>query len=41
MFLLADPTGVTVTAATGDIIQVANAAGAAATYDIIIIGASA
>lgn len=32
--------GITVTAATADIIQVANAAGASATYSVIIIGTS-
>ncbi len=31
--------GYVVTAATGDLINIANAAGAAATYDIVIIGA--
>jgi hypothetical protein len=35
---VAPQTGVTVTAGTGDIIQVANAAGASATYSIEIIG---
>jgi hypothetical protein len=39
---LVDPSagGYTVTAATGDIIQVSNAAGASATYDIVIIGST-
>lgn len=42
MFLFTAPnaTGVVVTAGTGDIIQVVNAAGATATYDIIVVGAS-
>lgn len=42
MFLVSSPdaTGFLVTAATGDIIKVVNAAGATATYDIIVIGAS-
>jgi hypothetical protein len=42
VFCIVDPTlaGYAVTAGTGDIIQVANAAGASATYDIIIIGTS-
>lgn len=37
----ADATGMAVTATTADILQVANGAGADATYDIIVIGASA
>ena len=36
-----DATGVTVTAGTGDLLDIVNAAGASATYDIIIIGTSA
>jgi hypothetical protein len=42
VLLLADPggTGYVVTADTGDILQVTNGAGASATYDIVIIGAS-
>lgn len=39
MFLIADPVGFTLTAATADLLKVANAAGAAATYDIFVIGA--
>lgn len=35
-----DAAGTVVTAGTGDIIKVVNAAGATATYDIIVIGAS-
>ena len=40
MFLFTDPSlaGVTVTASTGDLINVANAAGASADYDIVAIG---
>jgi len=43
IFLFADPSlaGVAVTAATGDIIQLANAAGASAVVDVVIIGTSA
>jgi len=44
MLLWADPTdgGVTVTAGTGDLINVANsAAGSTVTYDVVIIGTSA
>lgn len=39
-YVYVDPSsaGITVTAATADIIQVANAAGASATYDIVVIG---
>lgn len=36
-----DATGWLVTAGTGDILQVANSAGAAGDYDIVVIGASA
>lgn len=36
-----DATGMAVTATTADIIQVVNGAGADATYDIVIVGASA
>lgn len=39
--LYAPVTGWTVTAGTGDLINIANAAGAAASYDIIIVGSSA
>lgn len=41
-FLLADPTlaAFAVTAGTGDLITVTNAAGASASYDIVILGAS-
>ncbi|KKK76436.1 hypothetical protein LCGC14_2863680, partial [marine sediment metagenome] len=42
-FQFADPSaaGVTVTAATGDIIQVTNsAAGTGVTYDVVIVGSS-
>lgn len=39
IFLFFDPTGVTVTAATGDLLTVANAAGVnSVDYDIVIIG---
>lgn len=43
MFLLTAPAlaGIAVTAGTGDIIQVVNAAGAAANFDIVVIGTSA
>lgn len=42
MFLATDisTTGFAVTAATGDIIQIVNAAGAAATVDVVLIGTS-
>jgi hypothetical protein len=40
LFTAPDATGVVVTAGTGDIIKVVNAAGATALYDIIVIGAS-
>lgn len=42
VLVLVDPgaTGYVVTADTGDIIQVANAAGASATYNIVVIGSS-
>lgn len=42
VFLWADPSaaGVTVTAATADLLNVANGAGAAATYDVIVLGES-
>lgn len=42
LFVIGDPgaTGYVVTAATGDILQIANAAGASADYDIVVIGAS-
>jgi hypothetical protein len=36
-----DATAIPVTAGTGDLISVVNAAGASATYDIVVIGASA
>lgn len=41
IFVLADPSaaGIVVTPGTGDLINVANAAGASATYDVYIIGA--
>lgn len=41
IFVLVDPSaaGIAVTAGTGDLINVANAAGASATYDAYIIGA--
>jgi hypothetical protein len=40
VFLLADPSdaGITVTAATGDLINVANASGATQSYTVIVIG---
>lgn len=40
LFVHVDPSlaGVTVTAATGDLLNIANSAGASATYDIIVIG---
>jgi hypothetical protein len=40
MFVLTDPSaaGIAVTAGTGDLVNIANAAGAAATYDVILIG---
>ena len=38
---VADATAWTVTAGTGDSLQVANSAGASADYDIVVIGASA
>lgn len=40
MTLAPDATGFAVTAATGDILRVANGAGSAITYDIVLIGAS-
>jgi hypothetical protein len=42
VFVIVDPTlaGYAVTAGTGDVVQVENAAGAAASYDIVIIGTS-
>lgn len=42
MFLKSDQstTGIAVTAATGDIIKIVNAAGAAATLDVVLIGTS-
>lgn len=36
-----DATGIAVTAGTGDLINVVNGSGASATYDIVIVGASA
>ncbi|MGL3208693.1 hypothetical protein [Bradyrhizobium sp. BR 1433] len=39
--VLFDPAGWTVTAATGDLLKVANSAGASATYRIKLLGASA
>ena len=36
--LICDPAGVTVTAATGDLLKVANSAGAVCAYDIFIAG---
>lgn len=36
--LVCDPAGVTVTAATGDLLKILNSAGAACTYDIVIWG---
>lgn len=43
IFLIADPTlaGYAVTGATGDIIQITNAAGPDAVYDIFVVGTSA
>src|SRR3990172_11967955 len=40
LFLLTDPSaaGINVTAATGDLITIVNAAGASATYDVILLG---
>lgn len=40
LFVLTDPSaaGVTVTAATGDLLNILNAAGASASYDIIVFG---
>ena len=40
MTIAPDATGFAVTAATGDILRIANGAGVAITYDIVIIGAS-
>jgi hypothetical protein len=39
LFVIADPVGFTLTASTADLLKVANAAGAAATYEIYVIGA--
>lgn len=39
--IICDPAGVAVTGGTGDLLKIANSAGATATYDIIIVGASA
>lgn len=39
--LICDPVGVTVTAGTGDLLKIANSAGAACIYDIVIAGSSA
>ncbi len=36
--LVCDPAGVAVTAATADLLKIANSAGAAADYDIIVLG---
>lgn len=40
MFLYTDPSaaGLTVTASTGDLLNIANSAGASASYDIVVIG---
>lgn len=40
-FVIASPTGWVITGATGDLLKVANAAGATATYRIKLVGASA
>lgn len=38
--LICDPAGVAVTAGTGDLLKIANSAGATCAYDIIVVGTS-